>query len=90
RWLAIDATVLLFDEPTKGVDIGAKQEIYRLIGDLLRRGKAVLLVSSELPELLSLSDRIAVIRGGRLVDIVEARAATEQALMRAFLGVTDD
>lgn len=90
RWLAIDATVLLFDEPTKGVDIGAKQEIYRLIGDLLRRGKAVLLVSSELPELLSLSDRIAVMRGGRLVDIVDARAATEQVLMRAFLGVTDD
>ncbi len=90
RWLAIDASVLIFDEPTKGVDIGAKQEIYRLIGDLLRDGKAVLLVSSELPELLSLSDRIAIMRGGRLVGIVDAYGATEQDLMRAFLGVTDD
>lgn len=87
RWLAVDARVLILDEPTKGVDIGAKQDIYRLIGDLLRSGKGVLLVSSDLPELLSLSDRIAIVRGGRLVDIVDARGATEEDLVHAFLGV---
>lgn len=87
RWLAADATVLILDEPTKGVDIGAKQDIYRLIGGLLRAGKGVLLVSSDLPELLSLSDRIAVMRAGRLTTIVNAREATEESLMQAFLGV---
>jgi ribose transport system ATP-binding protein len=88
RWLAVDAKVLVLDEPTKGVDIGAKQDIYRLIGELLGRGKGVILVSSDLPELLSLSDRIAIMRAGRLVDIVAARDASEESLMRAFLGVT--
>jgi ABC-type sugar transport system ATPase subunit len=87
RWLAIDARVLILDEPTKGVDIAAKQDIYRLIGDLLRAGAGVLLVSSDLPELLSLSDRIAVMRGGRLVGITDARRATESSLMESFLGV---
>jgi ABC-type sugar transport system ATPase subunit len=88
RWLAVDARVLLLDEPTKGVDIGAKQDIYKLIGDLLARGKGVILVSSDLPELLSLSDRIAIMRAGRLVDVVSARTASEESLMRAFLGMT--
>jgi ribose transport system ATP-binding protein len=88
RWLAVDAKVLVLDEPTKGVDIGAKQDIYRLVGELLRRGKGVLLVSSDLPELLSLSDRIAIMRAGRLVDIVATHDASEESLMRAFLGVT--
>ncbi|MEZ4597105.1 MAG: hypothetical protein R3C32_09875 [Chloroflexota bacterium] len=87
RWLAVDAKVLILDEPTKGVDIGAKQDIYRLIGEMLRAGKGVLLVSSDLPELLSLSDRIAIMRGGRLVDVVDARGATEESLVQAFLGV---
>ncbi len=87
RWLAIDARVLILDEPTKGVDIAAKQDIYRLIGDLLRAGTGVLLVSSDQPELLSLSDRIAIMRGGRLVGITEASRATETTLMEAFLGV---
>ena len=77
----------ILDEPTKGVDIGAKQDIYRLIGELLGRGKGVILVSSDLPELLSLSDRIAIMREGRLVDIVAAHDASEESLMRAFLGV---
>ena len=87
RWLAVDAKALLLDEPTKGVDVGAKADIYRLIGDLLAAGTAVVLVSSDLPELLSLSDRIAIMRGGRLVDIVSAPDASEENLMRAFLGV---
>lgn len=87
RWLAVDARVLILDEPTKGVEIGSKQDIYRLIGDLLRAGKGILLVSSDLPELLSLSDRIAIMRAGRLLGIVPAAGATEESLMQAFLGV---
>jgi ribose transport system ATP-binding protein len=89
RWLAVDAKVFLLDEPTRGVDIGAKHDIYDLIWQLLGRGKAVIVVSSDLPELLSLSDRIAIMRRGRIVGEVDARGATEQSLMRHFLGVAD-
>jgi ribose transport system ATP-binding protein len=90
RWLAVDAKVYLFDEPTKGVDIGAKHDIYALIAELLKLGRAVIIVSSDLPELLSISDRIAIMRGGRIVDTVNAVDATEHGLMRAFLGLTDE
>ena len=89
RWLAVDATVYLFDEPTKGVDIGAKHDIYGLIADLLKQGRAVVIVSSDLPELLSISDRIAIMRQGRIINTVDAAEATEQSLMREFLGVAD-
>ena len=90
RWLAVDAKVYLFDEPTKGVDVGAKHDIYGLIGALLEQGRAVVIVSSDLPELLSLSDRIAIMRAGRIVKTVAADGATEHSLMREFLGVADD
>jgi ribose transport system ATP-binding protein len=90
RWLAVDAQAYLFDEPTKGVDIGAKHDIYGFIADLLRAGRAVIIVSSDLPELLSISDRIAIMRQGRLVATVEAATATEQSLMKEFVGVTGD
>ena len=89
RWLAVDAKVYLLDEPTKGVDVGAKHDIYGLIADLLKQGKAVVIVSSDLPELLSISDRIAIMRQGRIVDTVPSAGATEQSLMREFLGVAD-
>ena len=62
RWLAVDAKVYIFDEPTKGVDVGAKHDIYGFIADLLKQGRAVIIVSSDLPELLSISDRIAIMR----------------------------
>lgn len=87
RWLAVDGDVFLLDEPTKGVDIGAKQDIYRLIEELARRGKAVVLISSDLPELLSLSDRIGVMRHGRLGRVLEARGTTEQSLAKEYVGV---
>ena len=87
RWLAIEAKIYIFDEPTKGVDVGAKHDIYGFIADLLRDGRAVIIVSSDLPELLSISDRIAVMRAGRIVGSVDARQATEESLMQEFLGV---
>jgi ribose transport system ATP-binding protein len=89
RWLAVDAKVYLFDEPTKGVDVGAKHDIYGLIAELLKQGRAVVIVSSDLPELLSISDRIAIMRHGRIINTVSAADATEQSLMREFLGVAD-
>jgi ribose transport system ATP-binding protein len=87
RWLLIDAQIFIFDEPTKGVDIGAKEQIYRLMVDLAAHGKSVLMVSSDLPELLSISDRIAVMRNGRLVTILDAKDTTEQELLGLFVGI---
>ena len=87
RWLAVDAKVYIFDEPTKGVDVGAKHDIYGFIADLLKKGRAVIIVSSDLPELLSISDRIAVMRAGRIVATVLASESTEESLMKEFLGV---
>ena len=82
RWLLTDPDVLLLDEPTRGIDVGAKYEIYQLISDLATRGKCVLMVSSELPELLGVCDRILVMSGGRLAGEVEARNATQEDIMR--------
>ncbi|WP_333363331.1 ATP-binding cassette domain-containing protein [Microcoleus sp. N3A4] len=67
RWLAINPKVLLLDEPTRGVDIGAKSEIYRIISELAAKGVAILMISSELPEIVGMSDRVLVMRAGSLV-----------------------
>ena len=90
RWLLTEAQVFIFDEPTKGVDIGAKEQIYGLLVELAKNGKSILMVSSDMPELISLSSRIAVMRGGRLVTIVQAKEITEQTLLGYFLGIADN
>src|SRR5207245_2766731 len=64
RWLAAEPAVLILDEPTQGIDVGAKAEIHRLMSDLACRGIAIIMISSELPEILGMSDRIAVLHGG--------------------------
>ncbi|MGQ9747470.1 MAG: ATP-binding cassette domain-containing protein [Candidatus Caldatribacteriaceae bacterium] len=87
RWLLDDYSVYIFDEPTKGVDIGAKERIYELMVELVERGKSVIMISSSMPELLSMSDRIGIMRGGKMVDIVESSAVTEEDLIRSFIGV---
>jgi ABC-type sugar transport system ATPase subunit len=87
RWLAARSQILILDEPTRGVDVGAKAEIHALIAELARKGAGVLLISSELPELLSLSTRILVLRAGRLVGEVAAAAATQDGLLRAMAGI---
>ncbi|OZM76533.1 D-xylose ABC transporter ATP-binding protein [Pseudonocardia sp. MH-G8] len=84
RWLATEPRVLLLDEPTNGVDVGSKAEIHATIGDLKERGLAVLLVSSELPELLGVADRIHVMRGGRVVGELPRGATEEQVMELAF------
>jgi rhamnose transport system ATP-binding protein len=81
RWLATHAKVLLFDEPTKGVDVGAKSEIYQVIGDLAADGLAVIVVSSYLPEVLGLADRVLVMREGLVAGVLSADEATEEGVI---------
>ena len=82
RWLLTAPDVLLLDEPTRGIDVGAKYEIYQLILDLANKGKTVIMVSSEMPELLGVCDRILVMSGGRLAGEVDAKTATQEDIMR--------
>lgn len=81
RWLLTEPTVLLLDEPTRGIDVGAKYEIYELIIDLAAKGKTVIMVSSEMPELLGVCDRILVMSGGRLAGEVNAADTTQEEIM---------
>jgi ribose transport system ATP-binding protein len=90
RWLMSKAQIFIFDEPTKGVDIGAKAQIYDLMVQLTQLGKSILMVSSDIPELVSMSDRIAVMRNGELVTVFAAQDVTEQELIGSFLGINDD
>lgn len=81
RWLLTEPEVLLLDEPTRGIDVGAKYEIYQLILNLAKEGKTVLMVSSEMPELLGVCDRILVMSGGRLAGEVDAKNTTQEEIM---------
>ena len=82
RWLGAHVDILIFDEPTRGVDVGAKQEIYRLIGRLAEQGAAVIVVSSELPEILRLADRVLVMQAGRATALLARSELSEEAIMR--------
>jgi len=86
RWLAAEPSVLILDEPTQGVDVGAKAEIHRLMGDLAARGMAILMISSELPEILGMSDRIAVMHGGTIVGTLDRADATPERILELALG----
>ncbi|WP_435015534.1 sugar ABC transporter ATP-binding protein [Tundrisphaera sp. TA3] len=86
RWLAAGPSVMILDEPTQGVDVGAKAEIHRLMGELAAKGMAILMISSELPEVLGMSDRIGVMHGGRLVGILGRDGATPEAILDLALG----
>lgn len=90
RWLLEDGDIYIFDEPTKGVDVGAREEIYRLIEHLAEQNKIIIMVSSNMPELLSMSDRIGIMREGTLVNVVEAAAATEDMLIKEYIGVKEN
>ncbi|WP_138495895.1 sugar ABC transporter ATP-binding protein [Paenibacillus pinistramenti] len=82
RWLLTNPDILLLDEPTRGIDVGAKFEIYSIIADLAEQGKSIIVISSEMPELLGMSDRIMVMSEGRLTGILDREQATEQEIMR--------
>jgi ribose transport system ATP-binding protein len=83
KWLAADTEILLFDEPTRGIDVGAKSEIYRLINELARQGKAILMISSELPEVLRMSHRILVMCEGRITAELPGGASQEEIMTYA-------
>lgn len=87
KWLAADCKVLIVDEPTRGVDVAGKAEIHRLLRELAASGKGILVVSSELPELLALCGRILVVRNGQIVAELTSREAREDVLMRHMAGV---
>jgi rhamnose transport system ATP-binding protein len=86
RWLVRPPSLLILDEPTQGVDVGAKAEIHRLMGDLAAQGLAILMISSELPEVLGMSDRVLVMRGGTLAASFTRDEATPERVMAAAFG----
>jgi ribose transport system ATP-binding protein len=86
RWLATDSRVLIFDHPTRGIDVGSKVEIYHFIADLAERGAAILLVSSDLPEILGMCDRILVLHEGLLAASLRRNEATAELIMAYATG----
>ena len=82
KWLLRDCDILFFDEPTRGIDVGAKAEIYKLLNALAAQGKAIVVISSELPEVLRLAHRIVVMCEGRLTGELSAREATQEGIMQ--------
>jgi ABC-type sugar transport system ATPase subunit len=89
KWLYAGSEVLIFDEPTVGVDVGAKTEIYRMMDELARQGKTILMISSDNPELISVCDRVGVMRDRRLVTILEGGQITEENILRYAMGVDE-
>ena len=87
KLLDADLKVLILDEPTKGVDVGAKAQIYEIIMDLAEKGYAIILISSEMPEVVSMSDRIAVMANGRLPEIVDAKRTTQEQILEIALNL---
>jgi ribose transport system ATP-binding protein len=81
KWLTADSQVLIFDEPTRGIDVGAKSEIYRLLNTLAQQGKSIIMISSELPEVLRMSHRILVMCEGRITGELKAGEASQEAIM---------
>jgi ribose transport system ATP-binding protein len=87
KWLFRDSRVLFFDEPTRGIDVGAKYAIYRLLDELAARGIGVVMISSDLPEIIGMTDRVAVFRGGRIARVLHTRHTSQQEIMRFASGV---
>jgi inositol transport system ATP-binding protein len=86
RWLLTSPDILILNEPTRGIDVGAKAEIHRLMSKLAQEGKAIIMISSELPEILGMSDRILVMHEGRVGGIFERKVATQKSIMEAATG----
>ena len=81
RWLANNPDVLILDEPTRGIDVGAKYEIYCIIADLAKEGKSIIMISSEMGELIGMSDRIMVMCDGRVTGFIDGKDATQENIM---------
>jgi ABC-type sugar transport system ATPase subunit len=89
KWLFVNPKILIVDEPTRGVDVGAKSEIYGIMRKLTEQGVSIIMVSSDLPEVLSISDRIYIMHNGGITGELEGRKATEEAIMKHASGITD-
>jgi ribose transport system ATP-binding protein len=86
RWINHNCKILIFDEPTRGIDVGAKAEIYALMRALTEQGYAIIMISSELPEIIGMCDRVAVFNKGAIVKVLEASAVNPQEVMRHATG----
>ena len=86
KWLCRQAEIFIFDEPTRGIDVGAKEEIYHLMNRLTANGVAIVMISSEMPEVLGMSDRILVMHQGKISGEFHAREATQEQILRCALG----
>jgi len=86
RWLATKPTILILDEPTQGVDVGSKAEIHELMGTLAEQGLAIVMISSEMPEILGMSDRIGVMHGGTIRGVLDRQDASQDSILRLALG----
>jgi ribose transport system ATP-binding protein len=82
KWLTADTDILIFDEPTRGIDVGAKSEIYKLLNDLVQEGKSIIMISSELPEILRMSHRVVVMCEGRVTGVLKADEMTQEKIMK--------
>lgn len=92
KWINTDADIFIFDEPTRGIDVGAKIEVYNVMNRLVKEGKCVIMVSSEMPEILGMSDRVIVMRGGKVMATVDrdSKHFNQESLMKAAWGGTLD
>jgi ribose transport system ATP-binding protein len=86
KWLSLSPHVLIFDEPTRGIDVGAKAEIYELMRGLAESGVAIMMISSDMEEILGVSERVAVMHEGRLTGVLERSGCNEEAIMRLAVG----
>ncbi len=87
KWLAAHADIFIFDEPTRGIDVAARHDIYLLMNRLVEQGAGVMMISSDLPEVLGMSDRVLVMRAGAVATELAAADATETAVLQAALGI---
>ena len=86
KWLNAEPKLLILDEPTRGIDVGAKAEVHQIINELAQQGMAIMMISSDLPEVLAMSDRILVMREGRQMEILTRQEATQERVMSAAMG----
>ena len=89
KWLATDPRLLIIDEPTRGIDVGTKAEVHRLLSELAGQGLAILMISSELPEVLGMADRVLVVSEGRITADIDRSDATPENVMRAATGALE-
>ena len=89
KWLYAESQILIFDEPTVGIDVGSKSDIYTLMIDLARQGKIIIMISSDNPELVSVCDRVGVMRFGKLVNILAGDQISEENILKYSLGVAE-